>query len=125
MKEQLPGIFIFAANGRESEAIEELKSLEVEWKEVEGVYKGIKERSFVVNDTGPHVEPLIRQMARKYLQESYLKSLSNTRATMICYLEGPQVGLTEYIGYLEQVPKSYALTKDAYTRDGNVYYVAE
>jgi hypothetical protein len=116
-----PQLFILAANGQEDKLIQLLKGDNIAFKEVQGMYKGVTERSFVVLDPGLDLEPAIRSLARMFNQESYLR-VDPSRKSYLIYLESTKV---EYIGSFDAADKHVTKNVDAYTYDPefNQYYV--
>lgn len=96
----LKGLFILAANENEDRLMHDLRVMGLRWKEVQGCYKGAKERSFVVVNDSETVEPIIRELARFYAQESYLKVTENDRKAFLVYLNDLTA---QPIGYFRQV----------------------
>ena len=89
-------------------------------KEVIGVYKGGKEKSFILKDAN-----IAYQIATQYNQESLLE-LSETiahglRRASLKYISRL---LTIDLGYFRDVPKDKALRQDSYTLDNTTgkYY---
>ena len=102
-------------------------------KSIEGVYKGNKELSIMVeikkeyNDIKLHI-PFICKL---YNQESYLHlgevQAHGLRKAILCYLINKDNELEEYIGYFRSRPKEIAQKEDNYTFDpstGN-YFIVE
>lgn len=118
-----PDFYIMAANGKENEFMNELNQLGLSYKEVEGSYKGIKERSFIIIDEGID-EAIIEELAQSYKQESYLKVVTENRDALLVFTNG---GYSEPIGNFTAVSKDEALSADAYTYDSmfSQYYLAK
>jgi hypothetical protein len=115
-----PQFFLVCANNRENEMIRDLNYLGVQWKEVEGCYKGVPERSFlIVGDAEGHV----LEFASKYSQESYLFVEADTRVAWLVYhADGRRIRL----GRFEECTEAEAKRQDAYTSDPSTktFYVA-
>lgn len=112
---------MFAANDSEDLAIALLTKHKVVWQEIEGCYKGVRESSFLVIDTGAHVEHLVRFMSKLFKQECYLE-LDQDRNARLVY----QDSVAE-IGILKGVSKPVAFSKDAWSYSPvlDQYYVIE
>lgn len=106
-------------NVRRSELLNDMLSeLKMPFKPSEGVYKGMKESSFVVlvND-GAELETLKNFAFKNFNQESVLHQDANQEAFLVF-----QDGTIERLGRLEQVSKQEVETLDAYTMmDGKFY----
>ena len=95
-----------------------ITELRLPFKQSIGVYKGSKERSFVVvvNDQA-EIDTLAGFAFKSFGQESILHQDSNQLARLV-YSDGR----TETLGKLVQVPKELAETLDNYTlMDGKFY----
>lgn len=100
-----------------------LDALEVSYKEIEGCYNGIKEKSFIVNDA--HIETAIA-IAESHGQESILllseTKRHGTRIATLLYLDTMQ---EEVIGNLIGATEERALKEKAYSYrpDLDMYWV--
>ena len=95
---------------------------EFEVKQLEGCYKGTREVSFIANANDfIHLD----RCAQFSGQESILvlgpANHANIRPATLHFLDG---SLPEALGYMYPVTEEQALREDAWTRDGNQYYVA-
>jgi hypothetical protein len=95
----------------------QLKSNNIEFKEVRGVYKNEEELSFVTE----YNFNLLNTVIVEYNQQSVL-FLQNHKhglyeATLVFKNK------RENIGYFRQVDKEIAQKQDSYTRDGDNYYI--
>lgn len=88
-----------------------LKDMEFSFSNVEGSYKGNKEKGFlvVVNDYTDITN--IESLAKTYNQESILLS-GKDRKSQLVYMDG---STSAQLGTLRNVPKTVALKKDSYT----------
>jgi len=86
-----------------------LKSDGITFQEMVGVYKGVKEPSFLVL---AKYENVVRELCHFTKQDCYLYS-NNERMSTLIYLDGK----TEEIGILKRVNESVAMELDAYTHD--------
>lgn len=85
-------------------------------KPLEGVYKGSKERSWLIPATeGLHVAAL-KRIAKRYKQESVLFVAQDRQATLLILNENI-VDKEVKLGYLHAVSEEYAKSKDCYTFD--------
>ncbi len=111
-------------------AAKQLTKLDIPFKEVIGMYNGIKELSFVVtleqhNRLAPFRE--ILKICGKYKQESILLlsnlQKNNTRLAYLLQIQTP-IGEKEYIGLFQQITEEEALKENSYTYDdkANIYY---
>ena len=97
------------------------------YKAVEGSYKGEKERSYVV--TFQTLEDLqqILHVARTYKQESILV-VDVERNAQLMFLNTYSGGtMPKYVGKFKNVPKFEALEQEAWTYDpeNNYYYICK
>lgn len=124
MRGMNPGFFMVCANDRENELIDELNRAGLRWKELQGCYKGIPERSFLIVDSHSIVEGMVLEYASKYSQESYLKVDADCRtAWLVLWQNNTRVKL----GKFDEVSKAVALAASAYTFDPSTkrYYLAK
>ena len=98
-----------------------LNILGLGFQEVEGSYKGIRERAFMV--VGRIHEPLIRRLTKLYKQESYLSVYGDDFAELI-YLSNND---TQGLGYLVEISKEEAHKTDSWTFVPNLgaYYTTK
>ena len=97
---------------------EVLKNGNVNYARAIGVYKGVKEISFVCNTTDENID-LFLDLAKCFNQESIL--VRDTRGVHLFYLNGE---FPELIGdSLVQVSPKFAKTFDGYTLLKGAYYV--
>jgi hypothetical protein len=87
----------------------------IPYKILDGVYKGVSETSFLVN---AKYENQVMELAKAAKQESVLFVDINRNAYLI-YLDNNK---TEKLGILTRVSEDKALTLDAYSKDGDIYY---
>lgn len=128
MRDLTKPFIILAANNNEDKLIEELNNFNLEYKEVQGCYRGKKERSFLVINNHPSTEARLHKLARAFNQESYLKVYENDRKAQLIYLNDHN--RVENIGYFQSIGKSVILDEslyDAYTYDPSLdtYYVCD
>jgi len=104
--------------------VRQLKSNNIPFKEVIGVYKKEEELSFIVQEK--HIKSfsslLLSVIFSQYKQESILL-LANDKHGLYKAQLLFNTGNIENIGYFRQVAKEIALKQDSYTKDGNNYYI--
>lgn len=103
---------------RTADLYKSLRSLNIPFKTVVGVYKGVKEESFVTTPRDASEFSTVLSLASHFDQESVLHLDSNRRAKLI--FRGGQV---EHLGYFTSVPEKIARAQDAYTQDGDDFYI--
>ena len=89
----------------------------IPYKQVDGCYKGLTEKSVVV----PAVyESEVRALCKEYGQESYL-SIDHERHAVLEYLDGS----SESLGYFQPIPAEKLQTYDSWTYDRktDTYYI--
>ena len=94
------------------------RASEIAFKRVTGVYKGIKEVSFVVVPKNDNDERLIMSIANHFHQECVL-SLDKLRNASLVFPDGK----TQKIGRFVNVAEKIATKFDNYTIDGNNFFV--
>lgn len=99
-----------------------LESEGIEYKTMQGVYKGVSERSILVLNTQDNFDVVLK-LTSFHNQESILISDEN-RDTQLLFLKTGQV---ESIGKLTEVSESEAKRHDAYTYDPimEMYWIAK
>lgn len=90
----------------------------INFVECNGVYKGTKEKSFMVEVENHYDFMWTCGVARSYNQESILMVDKRNQASLF-YLESKKV---EKLGTFHKIPKSVADTLDAYTETKDGYY---
>lgn len=103
----------------------QLAARELDFKRVQGVWKGIPEVSYIVLIPEPGDEHNALRLARRYGQESALYVDANRHATLLALNAedgGPDIKEQVGLGQWSPVSKAYALHLDAYTLDGDQYY---
>ena len=112
---------IFASDLPESDTEKYLQALEVNYKKLQGKYKGQEEISYIVNK---QVFPLVRVLTVQQESVLLLSMVQNNgmRAAGLVYKDGSYQAL----GYMEHVTKLDAENADGYTYDATTktYYVA-
>lgn len=95
-----------------------LKTHNIPFKTVEGVYKNTPETSFIVNVD--QIE-MVQDMCSRFNQECYLERFSDNSCQLV-YPDGTRAN----IGQMRQVSKAQAVKHDAYTFDprNDSYWVA-
>ena len=96
-----------------------LRERGVKFQQCNGVYKGVKEKSFLVS--AKHRD-LILEIAKQYKQESVMYS-GPDRFSFLEFLKPG--GGTLPIGTLKQVSKVEAVNYDAYTEIDGTYYITK
>lgn len=86
--------------------------------EAQGVYKGTKEKSFMVEVQDRYDMLWIKRLAEHFKQESILYVNEKNQATLL-YLESKKI---EKLGIFHKVPKSVADNLEAYTMTNEGYY---
>lgn len=86
--------------------------------EAKGVYKGTKEKSFIVKVENQYDLIWVTNLAKMFNQESILYVDSRNNASLY-YIESKT---REKLGIFHKVPKSVADTLDAYTMTKDGYY---
>ena len=98
-------------------------TLRFNFKIVEGVYKGKKEKSLIA----PYSELLKRTAFQIFNQESVLELTSHTKGiykAKLLYNDNDGKTLrTEDIGFFREVSKEEALKEESYTKYDNNYYI--
>lgn len=109
-------------NVRRSELLNDmLTELKMPFKPAEGVYKGMKETSFVVIvGDNSELETIKNFAFKSFNQESVLHQDVNQEAFLMF-----QDGNVERLGRLEQVSKQEVETLDAYTVMDGKYYATK
>lgn len=87
------------------------------FKQVEGVYKGSKELSYVVVYYTPEQRQFLIDMANSLEQEAVL-DVDSQRDAVLVYANGDM----QPVGRFASVGEAKALTLDGYTRDGEDFY---
>ena len=112
-------IIVFALN-RGPEDYNLLKSVNLDWKHVEGAYKGTIEDSYVVLNTSANLERVLT-IAKATGQESILL-VDHERYAELFFLKTQTY---QGLGYLKEVSKGYAEQYGNYIKTKNAYFVAE
>lgn len=121
-----------ASNSAELNAAErdlferQLRARNLDFKQVDGVYKGTRETSYVVLTPTTGDEQNAISLARRYGQESVLLVDANRYATLV-FLNpgqgGPHIKELKGVGHWRATDRTEAETQDSYTQDGEAYYV--
>lgn len=106
----------------------QLRARELDFKRVDGSYKGTREVSYVVliPTTGAEADAI--RLARRYGQESVLYVDANRFATLITLYPGqggPDISGHRGAGWWREVDQLAAQNAEAYTRDGERFYVTK
>lgn len=107
--------------------VHQLAQRGLSFKQVQGVYKGNAEVSFIVLIDNTADEHNALRLARHYGQESALYVDANRAVSLLVLraeVGGPDVDSTEALGIWAAVPESVAKAQGAYTLSDGVYYVA-
>lgn len=108
----------FQNMGNTLEMKEALTRRSMEFIEVNGVYKGTKEKSFAVKMNSSGDIHWIKAVARFFKQESVLAVDANKRAVLV--FMGDNSGIE--LGTFHKVPKSVADSLEAYTETEDGFY---
>ena len=107
---------------RTDELREELEGLNQTFSEIQGVYNGRAETSFIVFDS---TNKQAIELGHKYNQESVLVRSIFNDCSLLYTDERLKEDKSEYLGVFKQVPKEVAEQKDAYSIINNEYYITE
>lgn len=88
-------------------------------KAVSGVYKGTHEQSYMIPLFDDKKLPKLKWLASQFNKECIMHLDENRMATLI-YMDGRA---DEILGAFRSVSERVAIKRDAYTRDGEAYYV--
>ena len=105
------GFIVFSIPSADIEAVRQYLSIaKIKYKDVLGVYKGVREESLLVSDRH---EGVVMQLCKQWNEESILY-VDAFRHSYLRYMEDDRV---QRLGIWEQVLPSEIKTLDAYTFD--------
>lgn len=104
-----------------AEARRTLENFGMTFIEIQGVYKGTSEVSFMVFHSNKYVEQTVKQIVKTYNQESILNIDSNNQA----YLEFFNGEKNMELGRWNEVSKDYAEKQKAYSVIQGRYFLTE
>ncbi len=116
---------VFSSPYNLSEVINDIDALNVPVKQVnavQGAYNGKEEPAFIVHCQYDAVPKLIDLVLQEYDQEAVLVVDNNYDCKMFTIGHGA-IGVD--VGRWHNVHQDVALSRDAYTRIGQVYYVVD
>lgn len=119
-------VFISAQIGSDIFLHNEMKFIlelnKVNFKEVEGSYQGVKEKSFMVELNTDHTLDFFKAMGRLFQQDSIL-FVNDLNQAVLVYMDSREV---IKLGEMKEVPKEVAEMSEAFTfiPETNTYLMA-
>lgn len=93
--------------------------MDVQVKEVDGMYKGVAEKSFYVKGHRPDLLDQLLEIAKQYGQECILAV--DTEEHNAAYFIQPD-GTTDYVGRFEPIMETQLSQYDGYSRIGDTFF---